>query len=313
MKKKKDSNVKITYIGGQAVIEGVMMRGRRMYAMAVRQPDGQLNVEKTFVAPASDKYPILKWPIVRGVAAFVDSLVMGMKLISRSAEMAGLEEEVEGEPSKFEAFLTRVFGDKLNKAIMSFSVVIAVVLAVGLFMLLPVWIAGLFSGLRGHAWALGIVEGLIRIVIFVAYVALVSLAKDIRRVYEYHGAEHKTINCYEHGQELTVENVSKFTRLHKRCGTSFLFIVMILAMLLLMLVQFKFIWLKLLSRIILIPVIAGLSYELIRWAGRSDNWLVNAVSFPGLMLQKITTKEPDASEMEAAIAAMKAVLENEPG
>jgi len=296
-------------------MEGVMMRGKRMYAMAVRKPDHSIELIKTPLPPITDKYPFLKWPVLRGVVSFVSSLVMGVRIISKSAEIAGLDEadEPEAEPSKFEKALTKLFGDKVNDILVYTAVAAAVVFAIALFMLLPVWLGHFFAPLlHGHTWALGIIEGVIRIAIFLAYIYLVSMSKDIKRVYQYHGAEHKTINCYERREELTVENVRKHSRLHKRCGTSFLLIVMIMAMLVFMFVRTDVVILRLLSRVILVPVIAGLSYEVIKWAGCNNNWLVNIVSYPGLSLQKITTAEPDDGMIETAISAMSAVLESEP-
>ncbi len=301
-------DIKYKSIGGQAVIEGVMMREKADYAVAVRKPDQTIEVVKNTVAPLSAKYPILKWPIIRGVASFIDSLVMGMKLISMSADMAGIDDLVSEEPSKLEKWLEKTFGDKLNKVIVGFSSVLGMLLAVGLFMLLPVYIGGFFSGLLGDkTWALGIVEGLARIAIFVVYVALVSLSKDIKRVFGYHGAEHKTIHCYEHGDELTVENARKYPRLHKRCGTNFLFIVMILSMLLFVFIRTDVFWLRIASRLLLVPLIAGLSYELIKLAGKYDNAFINLISLPGMLLQKITTAEPDDGMLETAIEALNAV------
>jgi len=302
-------------IGGQAVMEGVMMRGRRMYAMAVRKPDQSIELIKTPLTPFTDKYPVLKWPIVRGVVSFVDSLITGVRIITQSAEVAGLEdaEEEQTKPSAVDKALEKIFGDKINDILVYTAVGVAVVFAIALFMLLPVWLGHFFAPLLGgNTWALGIVEGLIRIAIFLAYIYLVSMSKEIKRVYQYHGAEHKTINCFEHQEALTVENVRRHSRLHKRCGTSFLLIVMIMAMLVFMFVRTDAVILRLLSRIILVPVIAGLSYEVIKWAGRNNNWLVNIVSYPGLSLQKITTAEPDDSMIETAITAMNAVLESEP-
>ncbi|MDR2649457.1 MAG: DUF1385 domain-containing protein [Clostridiales bacterium] len=307
-----EKGVKRTMIGGQAVMEGVMMRGRHIYAMAVRKPDRSIELIKTAAAPLADKYPVLKWPVARGVVAFVDSLVTGMRVITQSAEIAGLE-DAEEEPSAFEKKLQRIFGEKMDNILIYSVVAIAIVIAVGLFMLLPVWLGHFFAPLLGEStWALGIVEGLLRITIFLAYVYLVSLSKDIKRVYQYHGAEHKTINCFERQQELTIVNVRSHSRLHKRCGTSFLLIVMVMAMLVFMFVRTDVVILRLLSRIILVPVIAGLSYEVIKWAGRSDNVFVNVISYPGLCLQKITTAEPDDGMIETAITAMNAVLESEP-
>ena len=308
-----EKNVKITMIGGQAVMEGVMMRGRRIYAMAVRKPDHSIELVKTPLAPVTDRYPVLKWPILRGVVSFVDSLIMGVRIITQSAEIAGLEDAEEEEMPAFEKKLTQIFGDKLNDVLVYFVVTAAIVLAVGLFMLLPVWLGHFFAPLLGgNTWALGIIEGLIRIAIFLAYIYLVSMSKDIKRVYQYHGAEHKTINCYEHQEELTVENVRKHSRLHKRCGTSFLLIVMVIAMLVFMFIRTDVVILRILLRVILVPVIAGLSYEVIKWAGRNNNLLVNIVSYPGLSLQKLTTAEPDDGMIETAITAMSAVIESEP-
>ncbi len=298
--------VKRTNIGGQAVIEGVMMRGKKVYAMAVRNPQGSITVEKN---QCSTKKGFFKLPLLRGMAAFLDSLIMGTKIMMRSAEIAGegIEEE---EPSKLEQFLIDKLGEKLNRVLITVSVSISLVFGILLFFLLPTWVGGFFKSVV-PVWALGIVEGLIRIVIFLGYLFAISKMGEIQRVFQYHGAEHKTINCFEKELPLTVENVMGCTRLHKRCGTSFLLIVMIISMFVFFFVRTDSIALRFLSRIILIPFIAGLSYEVIRWAGNSDNKIVAMVSYPGLCLQKITTSEPDASQIETAIAAMKGVLEDE--
>lgn len=299
------------YYGGQAVMEGVMMRGKSMYAMAVRRPDHEIELVKKDLPPLSAKYPFLKLPVVRGVVSFVDSLVVGMKIITISAEIAGFEEE-EGEPSKWEVFLQNKLGDKLNDVLIYFSVGLAIFLAVGLFVLLPTVIGSfLAEALKENLWALGIAEGFLRIGIFLLYIILISRLKEIRRVFEYHGAEHKTINCFESKEELTVENVRKHSRLHRRCGTSFLLIVMIVSMIVFLFVQTRTVWLRFLTRIVLVPVIAGLSYEVIKWAGRSEGMLVKVISYPGMCLQKLTTAEPDSDEIETAIAALKGVLESE--
>jgi len=302
-------------IGGQAVIEGVMMRGKSMYAMAVRGPDNNIEVVEEDLHPAGEKYPILKLPILRGVVSFVESLTMGMKIITRSAEMAGLEDEETPAEQKgrFERFLDEKLGDKQNDVIMTISVVLAIVLAVGLFMLLPVCIGSFFSGfLNDSSFLLGAVEGIIRICIFILYIVLISRSKDIRRVFQYHGAEHKTISCFESGQELTVDNARGKSRLHKRCGTSFLIFVMLISLIVFIFVRTNDIWMRFASRIILVPLIAGISYEVIRLAGRSDSKLVSIISYPGLCLQKLTTAEPDDDQLEVAIAAMKGVLAREP-
>lgn len=301
-----------TNIGGQAVIEGVMMRGKKMYALAVRTPDGEICVEKKGVDSVFSRAGIFKYPIFRGMAAFIESMIMGVKIIMRSAQLAGLEEETEEEPGKFEKWLEEKFGDKFADILIYISVCLSLLFSVVVFFLLPVFIGSFFKGYLPGTWALGIVEGLIRIIIFLLYIFLISRMKEIQRVFQYHGAEHKTINCFEHDEELVVENVMKHTRLHKRCGTSFLLIVMVISMVVFFFVRTDNLALRLLSRILLVPFVAGISYEIIQWAGRSESKLVAIVSAPGLCLQKITTAEPDGPQIEAAIAAMKGVLEDEP-
>lgn len=302
--------MKRTNIGGQAVIEGVMMRGKKIYAMAVRNPEGGITVEKNEWGGLGKK-GIFRLPIFRGVAAFWDSLVSGTKILMRSAEIAGEDWAEEEELSKVEQFLKDKLGDKINDILIYFSVMLSLVLGLLLFFLLPVWLGNFFKTFV-PVWALGIIEGLIRIAIFLLYLFGISRMKEIHRVFQYHGAEHKTINCFESEKELTVENVRPCTRLHKRCGTSFLLFVMIISMVVFFFVRTDTIWLRLVTRILLVPVIAGLSYEVIRWAGNSQSKLVAAISYPGLCLQKITTAEPDDDQIETAIAAMKGVLEDEP-
>lgn len=300
-------------IGGQAVIEGVMMRGKSLYALAVRKPDKTIDIEKTFVKTPEQRPSFYKLPIIRGVVAFVDSLVMGMKVTKRSAEMAGLEDIEYDEESKFEKWLENKVGDKLADYMIYFSVVLSIVLCVAIFMVLPAAISKFLNGfIGGHTEVLGVLEGLVRILIFIIYLVLISMMKDIKRVLMYHGAEHKTINTFEKGIELTVENVRKNTRLHKRCGTSFLVIVMIVSMIFFLFVKTDTLWLRILTRILFVPFIAGVSYEFIRYAGRHDNLLVNIISAPGILMQYITTKEPKDEMLEVAIASLKAVLEVEP-
>jgi len=298
-------------IGGQAVIEGVMMRGKKVYAMAVHTPDKGLVVEKKTIDNVFSKTGLFKYPIFRGMAAFIESMIMGVKIIMRSAQLAGLEEETDEEPTKFEKFLEEKFGDKLADYLIYFSVFLSLVFSVTLFFILPVFIGGFFKEIIPGTWVLGIIEGLVRLGIFLLYIFAISRMKEIQRVFQYHGAEHKTINCFEGGKELTVENVMAHTRLHRRCGTSFLLIVMIVSMLVFFWVRTDVLWLRFVSRIFLVPIIAGMSYEIIQWAGKNDNLLVRIVSAPGLWLQKITTAEPDALQIEAAIAAMEGVLEDE--
>ena len=313
MENKKKCPVGGKGIGGQAVIEGVMMRGKKLYALAVRTPKKEIVVEKTPIKPAAEKCKILGWPIIRGVVAFVDSLVMGMKVTTKSATLAGLDDIEYDQESKFEKWLESKFGDKLADYLIYFSVAISIILCIGIFMVLPTFLGGAVTNLlHDDATLRSVIEGVIKIVIFVGYMFLVSQMKDIKRVFMYHGAEHKTINCFERGEELTVENVRHNTRFHKRCGTSFLVIVMLVSIILFFFIRTDVLWLRVLSRIILVPAIAGISYEFIRYAGKHDNWLVNIISAPGIAMQIITTSEPDDSMIEVAIASLNAVLEEEP-
>lgn len=300
-------------IGGQAVIEGVMMRGKKLYALAVRTPKKEIVVEKTPIKPAAEKCKILGWPIIRGVVAFVDSLVMGMKVTTKSATLAGLDDIEYDQESKFEKWLENKFGDKLADYLIYFSVAVSIILCIGIFMVLPTFLGGAVTNLlHGDATLRSVIEGVIKIIIFVGYMFLVSQMKDIKRVFMYHGAEHKTINCFESGEELTVENVRHNSRFHKRCGTSFLVIVMLVSIILFFFIRTDVLWLRVLSRIILVPAIAGISYEFIRYAGKHDNLLVNIISAPGIAMQIITTSEPDDAMIEVAIASLNAVLEEEP-
>ena len=314
MSENKDKNCQpchITSIGGSAVMEGVMMKGPKEIATAVRKPDGEIIIDKKPVGSLITKYHVNKIPLVRGVFGFFDSMVSSMKALMYSAEFVDLEGEEE-EMSKFEKWLTEKLGDKMKDVIIYFSVVIAILFSVGLFMLLPHAISSLINFGRFTA----AVEGIIRITIFLGYILLVSQMEDIKRVFQYHGAEHKTIFCYEQGLELTPENAAKMSRLHPRCGTSFLVFVMVISIIIFSLVpNYADTYGRLLGtlaglgvRILLLPVVAGLSYELIRWAGKSQNKVVTLLSKPGMWMQKITTREPDEKQLEVAIAAMKAVL-----
>jgi len=304
---------KTTHIGGQAVIEGVMMRGRGCYTLAVRQPDKEIFSETISLNPITKRIPILKLPILRGVVSFVDSMYLGTKILMKAAEVAGLDDDSEGEQSKFDKFLTDKFGDKVYDVVIWFSVVVALFMSVGLFMVLPTFLSGVLAKLlkNDSYLILSGMESVIKVIIFIVYLSLVSKMEDIARVFMYHGAEHKTINCFEHGEDLIVENVKKHSRFHKRCGTSFLFIVLVISILVFTMVRVETLGMRILSRIILVPIVAGISYEIIQWAGRHDNAFVNLISKPGMALQKLTTKEPDDSQIEIAIAAMKGVLEYE--
>lgn len=301
-------NLNPNNIGGQAVIEGVMMRGKKIYALAVRNPEGGITVEKKEWGSVV-KGGLFKYPVFRGMAAFLDSLISGTKILMRSAEIAG-EDWAEEELSPFERYLQNKLGDKINDVLIYFSVALSLLLSVGLFFMLPVWLGNFFKTVV-PVWALGVVEGLLRICIFLVYLLLISRMKEIKRVFQYHGAEHKTISCFESGQELTVENVKPCSRLHKRCGTSFLLFVMVISMVVFFFVRTDTLVLRLISRILLVPFVAGISYEVIRWAGRSDSKIVAIISYPGICLQKLTTAEPDEAQIETAIAAMKGVLEDE--
>jgi len=299
-------------VGGQALIEGLLMIGPDRSATAIRKPDGQIVVEKKKLPPKSK---ISKIPIVRGVYNFVRQMVTGVKALMYSAEFMDIDMEEDYEPSKFDKFIERVAGEKSKDYIIYFSVFVAIVLSIGLFMLLPNFITSLFVGIN-KTTRLGVIvsnllEGIIRIIIFLTYLALASKMKDIKRVWQYHGAEHKTIHCYENNEELTVENVQKYSTKHPRCGTSFLFIVMIVSIVVFSFAGWHNRWINLLLRLLLIPLVAGISYELLKLGGKSNSKIIGILKYPGLWLQNLTTKEPDDDQVEVAIAALNAVIENE--
>lgn len=301
-------------IGGQAVIEGVMMRGKSVYCMAVRNVNTkEISIEKDKVKSLGNKSKILKMPFIRGIASFIDSLVLGMKIIMKSATLSGIDQEEESEKkSKLDIWLENKFGEKLTDYIIYFSVFISIILSVVIFMVLPVWISSFIAKFFSISLSgIGVIEGLVRILIFLGYILLISKMKDVQRLFKYHGAEHKTINCFESGDELTIENVKKHTRLHKRCGTSFLIIVMIVSMIVFMFLRTDNVTIRVLSRVILVPLIAGISYEIIKLVGRCDNIFVKIISAPGMALQKVTTKEPEDDMIETAILSLKGVLEEE--
>ncbi len=306
----------MTSIGGQALIEGLLMMGPNNIAIAVRKPDGEIIVEKR---PLPKKSKLSKLPLVRGVVGLFKQMVVGIKALMFSAEFVDLEEEgeKEKEPSKFDQFfekvLGKVFGNKLQDALIYISVFVSLIFSVVLFILLPNFIAGFLPFDRetnSGVVLYNLVEGIVKIILFFSYIVLISKLNDIKRVWQYHGAEHKTIHCYEHGEELTVENIQKYTTRHPRCGTSFLFTVMVVSILV-----FSFAgwhdeaWKNMIIRLILLPVVAGISYEIIKFAGKSQSKAVQLLNVPGLMFQKYTTKEPDDSMVEVAIEAMKNVLE----
>ena len=300
-------DMKPSEIGGQAVLEGVMMKNQETYAVAVRKPDKQIVVEKKEFHGVAEKYPFLGWLFIRGVFNFVESMILGMRTLTFSASF--YEEEDQTEPSQFEKKLISIMGEKAEAVMMGCTVVLSILLAVAIFMLLPFWIASLLEKVVTSSAVLTLVEGVIRITIFVGYVLAISTMKDIRRVFMYHGAEHKSINCIEQELPLTVENVKKQSTRHKRCGTSFMLFVIILSALFFMFIRVDNMWLRMVFRILLIPVIAGVSYELIKLAGRSESQVVAILSKPGLWLQGLTTREPDEEMIEVAIRSVEAVFD----
>ncbi|HNX65222.1 MAG TPA: DUF1385 domain-containing protein [Oscillospiraceae bacterium] len=291
-------------IGGQALIEGIMMRGINKAAMACRLPDGSIDVEEWDVVSGGKNAPwYKKMPFVRGSINFVTSLIDGYKCLTKSAEKQG--DFKDEELSKFEKKLLDIFGDKLMPILSVISVLIGVLVCFGLFMFLPMLITKLMGDFLPNQFVKTLVEGLIKIVLFIAYLALVSKMKDIQRTFEYHGAEHKTIACYESGEELIPENVKKFTRFHPRCGTSFLIIVLIVSILVFSVVTWQTMWQRIVLKLLLLPVVCGIAYEIIRLAGNYDNVFTRIISAPGLALQRLTTREPDERQIECAIAALK--------
>ncbi|MCI9485516.1 MAG: DUF1385 domain-containing protein [Lachnospiraceae bacterium] len=306
--------MKSSGIGGQAVIEGVMMQNQDVYAVAVRKPDGEIEVAKDTWQTFTKKHKAFNIPFVRGIFNFIDSMRLGMRILTFSASFYEEEEEAgesgtgerKSEGREAEHAAREGSGEGL---LMGFAMVLAVVLALGIFFVLPMFLSNLFRRFVESRALMGLIEGVIRLAIFVGYVLLISLMKDIRRVFMYHGAEHKCINCVERGLDLTVENVRKSSKQHKRCGTSFLLFVVFVSILFSMVIQVESVWLKIALRILLIPVIAGISYEILKLAGRSDNWLVNLVSKPGLLLQRLTTREPEDDMIEVAIRSVEEVFD----
>lgn len=304
MKKSKCS--RSSGIGGQAVLEGVMMRNKDDYAVAIRKPNGEIDVEVEVFHGIVQGSVLTKIPFVRGIFNFIDSLRIGMKSLNYSASFY---EDEEAKETKLDKALDKVSGGRGESILMGITTIFSVVLAVGIFILLPYFLSSLLTEYVRNASLLSIIEGAIRILIFFIYVVLISRMKDIHRLYQYHGAEHKCINCIEMGRPLTVHNVMRSSRIHKRCGTSFLFFVMFVSIILFFFIRVDSPWLRLGLRILLIPVIAGISYEIIRLAGRTDNLFVRIISAPGMFLQRLTTKEPDESMAEVAIKSVEAVFD----
>lgn len=286
-------------IGGQAVIEGVMMKGPKSYALAVRKPDKEIEVQVTPYVSMGERHKSLSIPILRGVVNFLESLFIGMKTLMASSEYFEEEEDTVDTKEKTGS----------NTGYLVLTLIISLVIAIGVFMLLPAFVANFLYKLTSSHLLVNTAEGILRLLIFLGYVALISRMEDIKRTFMYHGAEHKSINCLEAGDDLTVENVRKHTRFHKRCGTSFVFIVMIISIFVFMFVRTDILWLRLLSRVLLIPLVAGISYEFIRYAGMHRNKCSNVLSAPGLWVQRLTTKEPDDEMIEVAIKSVEGVID----
>jgi uncharacterized protein YqhQ len=303
--------MKYSGVGGQAVMEGVMMKNQDRYAVAVRKPDHQINVKVENYKSTIKNEKIRHLPIVRGVVNFVESLVLGMSTLMYSASFFEDEEEDNKKKNLSEEERKKLEEKekKQEKALMGGTVAFSIVFALALFFALPYFLSGFFHKVIASETLIALIEGLIRLAIFLGYIAIISLTPDIKRVFMYHGAEHKCINCIEHGMELNIENVRKSSRLHKRCGTSFLLIVMLISIVFFMFIRVDSRIQQLVLRLLLIPVIAGVSYEFIRLAGRYDNWFVNALSQPGLWMQRLTTREPEDDMIEVGIASVEAVFD----
>lgn len=301
-----------TSIGGQALIEGILMRGPEKQSIVIRKPDGELETKVETPTFLRTKYKFCDLPFIRGSITFVESMVYGVKALTYSAEF--LPEEEQEEPGKFDKWVEKKFGmEKAQKLIIGFAVFLGICLSVGLFILLPTLLAGFVKQLTDSSVVLNLTEGLIRIIIFLLYMVFCTRMPDLKQVFRYHGAEHKTIFCYEKGLELTVDNVRRQSRFHPRCGTSFLFVVMIISILVFSVVQWKNAWVRMGLRLLLLPVVVGISYEIQRWAGRHDNWLTAILTAPGKALQRLTTAEPDDGMMECAIEALRLVIPEEEG
>ncbi len=304
---RKKKKMHFSGIGGQAVLEGVMMKNKDDYAVAVRKPDGEIDVDIEVFHPFLKNTSVRKIPFVRGIFNFIDSLVLGMKSINHSAKF--YEDEENDKPTGLDRALDKISGGKSESILSFITTLISLAIAIALFMVLPYFISQKLVTYVRNDSLLAIIEGVVRIVIFLIYVSAISLMKDVRRLYRYHGAEHKCINCLERGRTLTVSNVMHSSRFHKRCGTSFIFIVLLISVVLFFFIRVDNPAQRLLLRLALVPVIAGISYELIRLAGRYDNFLISIISAPGLWTQRITTKEPDEEMVEVAIRSVEAVFD----
>lgn len=293
-------------VGGQAVLEGVMMKNKEQYAVAVRKPDGEIDVEVDIYQGVIHGSKLKEIPFIRGIFNFLDSMILGMKTLNHSV---AFYEDEEAKETATDRVFHKVFKDKAESIMLGIVTLFSIALAVAIFMVLPYYIASLFEEYIRNASVMAIIEGLVRILIFVIYIVAITMMKDIKRLYQYHGAEHKCINCIEKGRPLTVHNAMRSSRLHKRCGTSFMFFVIFVSIIVFFFIRVDSPLLRVLLRILLIPAIAGISYELIRLAGRSDNIIVRILSFPGMLLQRLTTKEPDEAMIEVAIASVEAIFD----
>ena len=319
---KNSSVIHKTSVGGQALIEGIMMQGPKGAAMSVRLPDGTIDTEEKEFRHIRDKVKFLGFPVIRGCVNFVESMIFGYKCLMESAEKSGFEEieNSEENQSKLDKWLSEHLSKKVMSVITGVASVLGVLLAFALFFFLPSKITDFFNNLASGALTnfRALIEGIMRMIIFIAYIALVSLMKDIKRTFMYHGAEHKTIFCYEHGLELTVENVRKQSRFHPRCGTSFMFVMIIISVIISSIISVAFPYLRnniavwMIIKLLILPLVMGFGYEFIKYAGRHDNTLVKILSAPGLWMQRLTTKEPDDSMIEVGIAAFKAVITDNP-
>ncbi|MCR3758367.1 DUF1385 domain-containing protein [Clostridium felsineum] len=292
-------------VGGQAVIEGVMMRGTKGIATAVRTSDGSISVEFKNVIPYTKKNKFFGLPIIRGFVSLIESLVIGIKTLNYSASFFEETSEEDEKPSKFDKFVEKILGDKANDFLLIFSLMISLVFAVAVFFILPTFLANLFSKVNSSSIALNFLEGIIRVAIFIIYIFFIGKMSDIQRVFEYHGAEHKTVFCYEDEDELTPEKASKYSRFHPRCGTNFLFLVMIVSIIIFSFTKWHSLPERIIWRIILLPLVSGVTYEIIKWMGKSESNISKLLSYPGLMLQRLTTKEPSEDQLEVAIKALK--------
>ena len=310
MKREESCSARLGRVGGQAVLEGVMMKSGDRTALAVRDEAGEIRTSVDTHTSVRKKYKFLNIPLLRGVVNFVETMILSYNTLMQSADMLGIDDAEED--TKFEAWLRSKWGDKLMSVLMGIATVLGLVIGLGLFLYLPAFVTKwLDSLLGGIGWFRNVVEGVMKIAIFVGYIALCSLMKEMRRTFEYHGAEHKSIACYESGMELTPANAMKCTRFHPRCGTSFLFVILILSILVNSLISWENLVLRVALKVLLLPVIVGLGFEFIMYAGKHTNVLTRILSAPGLWMQRITTREPDEAQLEIAITALKLAMPDE--